>query len=57
MHPQEFLTMKEAISLFDIAKSAIGALAEEIAKLNAAAAAIDAPKAIPALVAPGAKAS
>lgn len=36
MHPQDFLTMKEAISLFDIAKSAIGALAEEIAKLRAA---------------------
>jgi hypothetical protein len=30
MHPQDFLTMKEAIGLFDIAKSAIGALAEEI---------------------------
>jgi hypothetical protein len=35
MHPQEFLSMKEAISLFDIAKSAIGSLAEEIAVLNA----------------------
>jgi hypothetical protein len=37
MHPQEFLSMKDAISLFDIAKSAIGALAEEISSLQAAA--------------------
>lgn len=34
MHPQDFLTMKEAIGLFDIAKSAIGALAEEIVALT-----------------------
>ncbi len=34
MHPQEFLSMKDAIGLFDIAKSAIGALAEEIATLK-----------------------
>jgi len=37
MHPQEFLSIKEAISLFDIAKSAIGSLAEEIASLTVAA--------------------
>jgi hypothetical protein len=42
MHPQDFLTMKEAIRLFDIAKSAIGSLAEEIAKLKAVAAAAEA---------------
>jgi hypothetical protein len=35
MHPQDFLTMKEAIGLFDIAKSAISAMAEEIALLLA----------------------
>jgi hypothetical protein len=34
MHPQDFLTMKEAIGLFDIAKSAISAMAEEIAPLR-----------------------
>lgn len=34
MHPEDFLTMKEAIGLFDIAKSAIGALAEEITVLT-----------------------
>lgn len=34
MHPQEFLSMKDAIGLFDIAKSAIGALAEEISTLR-----------------------
>jgi hypothetical protein len=39
MHPQGFLSMKEAIGLFDIAKSAIGALAEEIGVLQKAAAA------------------
>jgi hypothetical protein len=51
MHPEEFLSMKEAISLFDIAKSAIGSVAEEIAKLEAAAAtALEAKKAVPALV-------
>jgi hypothetical protein len=33
-HPQEFLSIKDAIGLFDIAKSAIGALAEEIDKLR-----------------------
>lgn len=52
MHPQEFLNMKEAISLFDIAKSAIGSLAEEIAKLKAAAAAsplFEVVEAVPAL--------
>jgi hypothetical protein len=62
MHPQEFLDMKEAISLFDIAKSAIGSVAEEIAKLKAAAAAAEdakvaavlATKIIPALVESGA---
>lgn len=48
MHPEDFLSMKEAISLFDIAKSAIGSLAEEIAKLRAAAAAAEAAKALPA---------
>jgi hypothetical protein len=37
MHPQDFLSMKEAIGLFDIAKSAIGALAEEVATIEAAA--------------------
>jgi len=36
MHPQEFLSMKEAIGLFDIAKSVIGSLAEEITSLQAA---------------------
>jgi hypothetical protein len=41
MHPQDFLNMKEAISLFDIAKSAIGSVAEEIAKLKAANAAAE----------------
>jgi hypothetical protein len=50
MHPEDFLSMKEAISLFDIAKSAIGSLAEEIAKLKAAAAAIEAAKSVPALM-------
>jgi hypothetical protein len=55
MHPQDFLTMKEAISLFDIAKSAIGSVAEEIAKLEAAkVAAIEATKAVPSLVESGA---
>jgi hypothetical protein len=49
MHPQDFLNMKEAISLFDIAKSAIGSVAEEIAKLKAAVAAIEAAKVLPAL--------
>jgi hypothetical protein len=39
MHPQDFLSMKEAIGLFDIAKSAIGAIAEEVAILQKAAAA------------------
>lgn len=34
MHPQDFLSMKDAIGLFDIAKSAIGALAEQIANLS-----------------------
>lgn len=34
MHPQEVLSMKDAIGLFDIAKSAIGALAEEISDLK-----------------------
>lgn len=38
MHPEEFLSMKDAISLFDIAKSAIGSLAEEIARLQLTAA-------------------
>ncbi|HEX8814751.1 MAG TPA: hypothetical protein VF753_04545 [Terriglobales bacterium] len=47
MHPQDFLTMKEAISLFDIAKSAIGSLAEEIAILQAAA--TPSPQLVPAL--------
>ena len=58
MHPQEFLSMKEAISLFDIAKSAIGSVAEEIAKLKAAAAAAaaEAAKSTPALPQPAAKA-
>jgi hypothetical protein len=51
MHPQEFLDMKEAISLFDIAKSAIGSVAEEIAKLKAAAAAAEDAKAANALAA------
>jgi hypothetical protein len=37
MHPEEFLDMKEALGLFDIAKSAINALADEIEKLDAAA--------------------
>lgn len=36
MHPQEFLSMKEAIGLFDIAKSAIASLAEEIGVLQSA---------------------
>jgi len=35
MHPEDFLTMKEAIGLFDIAKSAIGAVAEELVLLTA----------------------
>jgi hypothetical protein len=50
--------MKEAISLFDIAKSAIGSVAEEIAKLKAAAAAAaaEAAKSTPALPQPAAKA-
>jgi hypothetical protein len=58
MHPQEFLSMKEAISLFDIAKSAIGSVAEDIAKLKAAAAAAaaEAAKSTPALPQPAAKA-
>ncbi len=34
MHPEDFLTMKEAVGLFDIAKSAIGRLAEEIVALT-----------------------
>jgi hypothetical protein len=34
MHPQDFLSMKEAIGLFDIAKSAINAVAEEISALT-----------------------
>ena len=38
MHPQDFLSMKEAISLFDIAKSAIGSMAEEITRLQELAA-------------------
>jgi hypothetical protein len=33
MHPEECLTMREAIGLFDIAKSAINALADEIKTL------------------------
>jgi hypothetical protein len=37
MHPQEFLSMKDAIGLFDIAKSAISSLAEEISMMEAAA--------------------
>jgi len=37
MHPQDFLSMKQAIGLFDIAKSAIGSLAEEIITLQRAA--------------------
>jgi len=41
MHPQDFLTMKEAIGLFDIAKSAISSLSEEIAQLKAADAAAE----------------
>ncbi len=36
MHPQEFLSMKEAVGLFDIAKSAIASLAEEIEELQKA---------------------
>jgi hypothetical protein len=51
MHPQDFLTMKDAIGLFDIAKSAIGALAEEIVKLKAADAAAEDAKAASALAA------
>ena len=42
MHPQDFLSMKDAISLFDIAKSAIGSLAEEIATLVVAQAQLQA---------------
>lgn len=29
-HPQDFLSLREALGLFDIAKSAIGAIADEI---------------------------
>lgn len=52
MHPEEFLSMKDAISLFDIAKSAIGSLAEEIARLqpNAALTAGTVPPTLPASV-------
>jgi hypothetical protein len=52
MHPEDFLSMKEAISLFDIAKSAIGSVAEEIAELKAVAEAVEvlgAAKIVPAL--------
>lgn len=33
MHPEDFLTVEQALRLFDIAKSAIGAMAEQIAKV------------------------
>jgi hypothetical protein len=35
MHPEVFYDIKEALALFDIAKSAIVAMAAEIAKLQA----------------------
>ncbi len=35
MHPEDFLDMKQALGLFDISKSAINALAEEIIVLEA----------------------
>lgn len=34
MHPQDYLDMKQALGLFDISKSAINAMAEEISKLE-----------------------
>lgn len=34
MHPQDYLDMKQALGLFDISKSAMNAMAEEITKLE-----------------------
>jgi len=34
MHPEDYLDMKQALGLFDISKSAINAMAEEISKLE-----------------------
>ncbi|MBI2187166.1 MAG: hypothetical protein HYU37_08605 [Acidobacteria bacterium] len=43
MHPQECLSIQEALSLFDVAKSAIVAMAAEIILLEKAAATVQAP--------------